>query len=201
MTYQTTRSTYQPLTRLPLSFIPNPKAEYDDLWPENPFCYNDLVDDTLLPSWSYVGDLTVDNLIATEDYYNFLLPLARHRNPEVTKWVLVRMDAELEALARLPDADFPAFEADHPPSRKELNRWLLKHDKYGLHTIHQNTIALLRSTIDDMLEYEIPRHEELFGDRLRITNMERCMSEDVRRRQQAHLLERTREAKENNLVD
>ncbi|KAE9389549.1 hypothetical protein BT96DRAFT_946764 [Gymnopus androsaceus JB14] len=91
-----------------------------------------------------------------------------YRDPEIANWVLKRMDFELEALARLPDVDCPAFEGDYSPDRKELCLWLLKHDKGGLHVIHQNTIALLRSVIDDIPEYEILKHGELFGDKLRI---------------------------------
>ncbi|KAE9383947.1 hypothetical protein BT96DRAFT_1008606 [Gymnopus androsaceus JB14] len=154
----TTRSTYKPLNPLPLSIIPTPVVHFDDIWPDDPFYFNNTVDDTSLPSWGYVEDLSADDCIAMDDYFRFLLPLARYRDPEIANWVLKRMDFELEALARLPHVDCPAFEGDYSPDRKELCLWLLKHDKDGLHAIHQNTIALLRSVIDDIPEYEISKH-------------------------------------------
>jgi len=191
----TTRVTYKPLNPLPLSIIPTPIVQFDDIWPDDPIYFNDTVDDTLLPSWGYVDDLSADDRIATDDYFRFLLPLARYRDPEIANWVLKRMDFELEALARLPDVDCPAFEGDYSPDRKELCLWLLKHDKGGLHAIHQNTIALLRSVIDDIPEYEILKHGELFGDKLRIIHMDRCMSEEAKKRRRANLAERVRDAK------
>ncbi|KAE9393137.1 hypothetical protein BT96DRAFT_944158 [Gymnopus androsaceus JB14] len=191
----TTRSTYKPLNPLPLSIIPTPVVHFDDIWPDDPFYFNDTVDDTSLPSWGYVEDLSADDRIAMDDYFRFLLPLARYRDPEIANWVLKRMDFELEALARLPHVDCPAFEGDYSPDRKELCLWLLKHDKDGLHAIHQNTIALLRSVIDDIPEYEISKHGELFGDKLRIIHMDRCMSEEAKQRRQAYLAERVRDAK------
>ncbi|KAE9387644.1 hypothetical protein BT96DRAFT_1004926 [Gymnopus androsaceus JB14] len=196
----TMKSVYKPLSPLPLSIIPTPIAHSEDIWPDDPPYLNDRVDDALLPSWGYVSDLTTDTPAATDDYFRFLLRLARCRDPEVTNWVLRRMDFELEALARLPDADCPAFEGDYSPDRKELNIWLRMHDKDGLHAIHQNTIALLRSAIDDFPEYEILRYGQLFGDNLRIKHMESCMSLEASLRRQNHLAQRVRDAKEKNVV-
>jgi len=194
------KSVYKPLSPLPLSIIPTPIAHSEDIWPDDPPYLNDRVDDTLLPSWGYVSDLTTDTPVATDDYFRFLLRLARCRDPEVTNWVLRRMDFELEALARLPDVDCPAFEGDYSPDRKELNIWLRMHDKDGLHAIHQNTIALLRSAIDDFSEYEILRYGQLFGDNLRIKHMESCMSLEASLHRQKHLAQCVRHAKEKNVV-
>lgn len=178
-----------------------PVSHYADIfWPNDPIYLNDEVDETLLPRWGYVDDLTPDTPLATDNYYVFLLRLARYRDPELTNWILKRMDLELEALARLPDADCPAFEGRYQPNRKQLNLWLLAHDKHGLHAIHQNTIALLRSAIDDSPEYDISKHEELFGDKLRITHMQQCMSVEAKTRRRAYLAQRAREAKEQNVV-
>lgn len=110
------------------------------------------------------------------------------------------MDLELEALARLPDAECPAFESQHTPSRKELNLWLRTHDKQGLHAIHQNTISLLRSALDDLPECDISKYGELFGDKLRITHMRRCMPVEAQTRLHAYLGQCAREAEAQNIV-
>lgn len=139
-----------------------------------------MVDESLLPDWGYVNKLTVDLPVATDDYYRFLLRLASHWDPEVTAWILKWMDSELEELARLLNAGCPAFEGSGSPGRNEFKSWLVKPDKDGLLVIQQNTIALLRSVIDDTPEYEILKHKELFGDILRVTHMRKHMSSEAR---------------------
>lgn len=143
-----------------MSVIPIPTVEFKDIFPDNPLYFNAEVDDSLLPSWDYVDDLAADNCLATD---GFLLRLARHCDPEITKLVLKRMDFKLEALALLPDTDCMAFKGHHSPDCEQSRlSWLRKHDKHGLHVIHQNTIALLRSVIDDFPAYFISKHKELF---------------------------------------
>lgn len=171
--------------------------EFEDIFPDNPLYYNAEVDESLLPSWDYVDDLTADNRLATEDYFRFLLRLARHRDPEITNWVLKHMNSELEALALLPDTDCMPFDGDDSPDRKQsIYSWLLKHEKHGLHAILQNTIVLLRTVIDDVPASDIPKHKELFGDKLTIFQMHMCLSLEGRARRDAYMAERVREAKQ-----
>lgn len=51
-----------------------------------------------------------------------------------------------------------------PVDRDNLEKWLGKMDKKGLHVIRQTTIALLRGWLDDEYEVEISQRREFFGE-------------------------------------
>ncbi|KAE9387252.1 hypothetical protein BT96DRAFT_948513 [Gymnopus androsaceus JB14] len=108
------------------------------------------VDTSSLPTVDYVNELTL------------LRRLSCLRDPEITGRILHRMDCEMEALAILPiSPNRPVY--DGPVDRDSLEKWLGVWDKKGLHVIRQTTIAILRGSLDDEYEVEVPQRRGFLG--------------------------------------
>lgn len=121
------------------------------------------VDTSALPPVEYVNELTEKQVSETTSYLKVLRYLCRLRDPEVYGRILHRMDCEMEALATLPVShDCPIYNG--PVDRDSLEKWLGQIDKKGLHAIRQTTIALLRGSLEDDHEVEVPQRRQFFGE-------------------------------------
>lgn len=121
------------------------------------------VDTSSLPTVDYVNELTVHDVLETTSYLKLLRRLSCLRDPEITGRILHRMDCEMEALAILPiSPNRPVY--DGPVDRDSLEKWLGVWDKKGLHVIRQTTIAILRGSLDDEYEVEVPQRRGFFGE-------------------------------------
>lgn len=120
------------------------------------------VDTTSLPSVDYVNELTVKDVLETTSYLKLLRRLCSLRDPEITARILYRMDCEMEALAILPSSSGRRV-YEGPIERDSLEKWLEVWDKNGLHVIRQTTIAILRGSLNDEYEVELPQRAKYFG--------------------------------------
>ena len=107
-----------------------------------------------------------------------LILLAIKKNSAVTKLIIDRYQAEVEALARLP------MEATSPPldNYMSLDGYLRKYEARWYYAIHQHALGLLTALVDVTWECRVDGYYRVFGESFALSDIEwHCHEEELRK--------------------